>query len=166
MKELWKKFRCFGGDRTGKGLLWIGILGLVLIGLTEIVPMGKSQRSDGVTVTESQVEEALEQRIANLLSAVEGVGKCRVMVTLESGARSVYAADTSVTASGTSEQVLTVDTDAGPVGLLLTHIQPSVKGVAIVCDGAGNPTVHQRVIDLVSTAFHISERRVCVVQQK
>lgn len=166
MKELWQKFQQFGGDRTGKWLVWVGILGLVLIGLTEIVPSGKTDRSEAVTVTENQVEEALEQRITTLLSQVDGVGKCRVMVTLESGVRSMYATDTSVTASGTSEQVLTVDTDAGPVGLLLTHVQPTVKGVAVVCDGADDPAVCQRVVDLVSTAFHISERRVCVVQQK
>lgn len=167
MKELWQKFRQkTGGDRTGKVLLWVGILGLVLIGLTEILPGRDTDSAVAAEVTESQVEQALEQRITELLSAVEGVGRCRVMVTLESGARSVYAADSAVTASGTSEQVLTVDTDTGPVGLLLTRIQPTVKGVAVVCDGAGDPAVCQRVAVLVSTAFHISQRRVCVVKQK
>ena len=65
-----------------------------------------------------------------------------------------------------SESYLTVDTDTGPVGLLLTHVQPTVKGVAVVCDGGGNAAVQQRVIQVVSTAFHISERRVCVVKQE
>lgn len=167
MKELWQKFRrSIGGDRTGRMLMWVGILGLVLIGLTEILPQKDSAVSTTATVTESQVEQALEDRITDLLSAVEGVGSCRVMVTLESGAQSVYAADTSVTASGTSEQVLSVDTETGPVGLLLTRIQPTVKGVAVVCEGAGDPAVCSRVTDVISTAFHISERRVCVVQQK
>ena len=117
------------------------------------------------------MEQALEQRIAALLRQVEGVGACRVMVTLESGRQAVYAADTvsAVEADGStsfSEQYLTVDTDTGPAGLLLTHLQPTVKGVAVVCDGGGTPAIQKRVIQVVSTAFHISERRVCVVKQE
>lgn len=153
-------------------LLWIGLAGILLIALSEIFPRGeKEEQTASVTVSGAQVEQALEQRIAALLRQVEGVGACRVMVTLESGSRAVYAADT-VSAAGAdgatslSESYLSVDTADGPVGLLLTHIQPTVKGVAVVCDGGGNPAVQQRVVQVVSTAFHISERRVCVVKQE
>ena len=165
IRELWQKFRQSGSDRTGKWLVWVGIIGLMLIGLTEILP--EREKADTVlsTVTETQVEEALERRMTSLLTQVEGVGQCRVMVTLESGSRSVYATDSAVTASGTSEQVLTVDTDTGPVGLLLTRIQPTVKGVAVVCQGGGDPVVCQSITDLISTTFHISERRVCIAKQ-
>jgi stage III sporulation protein AG len=52
------------------------------------------------------------------------------------------------------------------VGLLLTRIQPTVKGVAVVCGGADDSAVCQRVVDVVTTAFHISDRRVCVVKQE
>ena len=89
------------------------------------------------------------------------------MVTLESGEQAVYAADTVRDSGGTaSENYLMVDTADGPAGLLITRLQPTVKGVAVVCDGGGNDAVRQRVIQVVSTAFHISERRVCVVQQE
>lgn len=153
-------------------LLWIGLAGILLIALSEMFPRGeKEEQTAAVTVSGAQVEQALEQRITALLRQVEGVGTCRVMVTLESGSRAVYAADT-VSASDAdgstslSENYLSVDTADGPVGLLLTHIQPTVKGVAVVCDGGGNPAVQQRVVQVVSTAFHISERRVCVVKQE
>lgn len=113
----------------------------------------------------------METRISALLRQVEGVGACRVMVTLESDVQTVYATDTvsSVGVDGSSslsENYLTVDTEAGPVGLLLTHLQPTVKGVAVVCDGGDSAVTRQRVIEVVSTAFHISERRVCVVKQE
>lgn len=166
MKELWKKIRQWGGDRAGKMWVWVGLVGVVLIGLTEVLPGRETEQVAAAAVTEAQVEEALEERITGLLSAVEGVGRCRVMVTLESGTRSVYATASTVTASGTSEQVLTVNTDTGPVGLLLTRIQPTVKGVAVVCDGAGDPAVCRQVTDLIAAAFHISERRICVAKQK
>lgn len=170
MKETWQKFlqKHTGGQRL-RWLFWLGLAGVLLIALSEWLPRDADRAEDTVTVTEQQVEQALEQRIAALLSSVEGVGRCRVMVTLESGTQTVYAADTHLITEGEMQtvdtSVLRVDTDAGPVGLKLTAIQPTVKGVAVVCDGGGNEAVCRRVTQVVTTAFHISERRVCVVKQ-
>ena len=166
-----KRWQSWNKDKRIRLLLWVGLAGILLIAVSEWIPHKAKDDPTSVTLTGAQVEQALEQRITALLQQVEGVGTCRVMVTLESGRQAVYAADT-VSAAGAdgstslSEQYLTVDTDAGPVGLLLTHLQPTVKGVAVVCDGGGNPTIQKRVIQVVSTAFHISERRVCVVKQE
>ena len=153
--------------------LWVllGAAGILLIGVSEWFPREKTAVADAtVTVTTEQVEQALEQRISRFLSAVEGVGTCQVLVTLESDARAVYAAVTESTAgteeTAFSEEVLVVTTDEGPAGLLLTTLQPAVKGVAVVCDGGGDPTVCQQVAELVSTAFHISARRVYVAAQQ
>lgn len=169
ISKLWKRW---GKDKLLRLLLWVGLAGMALIALSEFLPSrDKAQSNVSVTLTASQVEQALEQRVTALLRQVEGVGSCRVMVTLESDAQAVYAADTVSSAqtdgaTAFSESYLTVDTDTGPVGLLLTRIQPTVKGVAVVCDGGDSDAVRQQVIQVVSTAFHISERRVCVVKQK
>ena len=170
MKEWWKKFlrKSPREDAKLRWLFWVGLAGVLLIALTEWLPaFGKGrEESFSIAVTGQQVEQALEQRITELLCSVEGVGRCRVMVTLESGAQTVYAADTRFTAAGEEQTtVLRVETELGPVGLALTEIQPTVKGVAVVCDGGGSAAVCQRVTDVVTTAFHISERRVCVVKQ-
>lgn len=171
--EMWQSLRTrwLGKDKTMRILLWVGIIGILLIGVSEWVPSRETDGSSTVILSEDQVEQALEKRIVDLLRQVEGVGSCRVMVTLESGSRMVYAADTvsSTEVDGSvslSEDYLTVDTDTGPVGLLITRIQPTVKGVAVVCDGGGNVAVQQCVTQVVTTAFHISERRVCVVKAK
>ena len=158
-----------GKDTRIRWWLLLGVAGILLIGLSEWIPRSgeKTQETATVAVTPTQVEQALEQRIAALLSSMDGVGSCRVMVTLESTSQSVYAAKAATDSSGGySEEVLVVSTDAGPAGLLLTTLQPAVKGVAVVCDGGKDPAVCQRVMQVVSTAFHISERRVCVVAQE
>lgn len=171
MTERWKSLRTrwLSKDKTMRLLLWVGVAGILLIGLSELFPSCSQAEPSVVSLTEHQVEQALEQRITDLLRQVEGVGVCRVMVTLESDARTVYAADTvsSTGADGSvsySEDYLTVETATGPVGLLITRLQPTVKGVAVVCAGGGNAAVQQRVMQVVTTAFHISQRRVCVVQ--
>lgn len=167
-----KMWQNWNKDKVVRILLWAGLAGILLIAVSELIPQrDKGEDSASVSLGGAQVERALETRITALLRQVEGVGACRVMVTLESGTQAVYAADTvsAVGADGStslSEQYLTVETDDGPVGLLLTRLQPTVKGVVVACAGGGNPTVQQRVIQVVSTAFHISERRVCVVKQE
>ena len=166
-----KRWKIGSRDKVVRWLLWIGLVGMLLIALSEILPRRNTAEMDTVTVSGSQVEQVLEHRITTLLRQVEGVGNCQVMVTLESDSQAVYAADT-VSSSGAdgsasfSEQYLTVDTDTGPLGLLLTRLQPTVKGVAVVCDGGDNPVIQDRVIQVVATAFHISERRICVVKQE
>lgn len=161
-------------DKKLRFLVLLGLVGILLIALSEWLPRRTSQEgapsSVGGTVSVAQVESALEKRIAALIGQVDGVGDCRVMVTLESGSRFVYAADQTYNGTadnyGGSEKTLLVETDSGPVGLLVTEIQPSVKGVAIVCDGGGDPAVCRQVTGLVSAAFNISSGRICVAKQK
>lgn len=168
----WKEWlgrwmRLGGKDRAVRWWLALGLLGIGLIALSEWVPgCHDTAAYTDQTVTADQVEQAMEDRITDLLSQVEGVGRCRVMVTLERDAQAVYATDTTSSGGAIGESYLTVDTDSGPVGLLLTRIQPTVKGVVVVCAGAADPAVSGRVSEVVTTAFHISQRRVCVVQQK
>lgn len=172
MTPTWKEKLTALWQKDGRRLLVaVGIAGIALLALPELLPRRETATEQAtVTVTEEAVEQALEQRITALISQVEGVGDCRVMVTLERGAQTVYAADTTTSSAADSgsatESILTVDTDTGPVGLPVTRLQPAVKGVAVVCQGGGDPAVCQRVTDLVATAFHISDRRVCVAKQK
>ena len=64
----------------------------------------------------------------------------------------------------TQTSVILVDGDAGETGLLLTEIQPQIKGVVVVCDGGNREEVVQRVTAVVTTALNISTRRVCVTK--
>lgn len=178
IKEKWRTFFSKGGDKKRRLLVLVGVVGIALLALPELLPRGSSganTTAGGSVVAVSDIEAAFEKRITAVLAQVEGVGECRVMVTLENTATAVYAADStrndaqqadgSNNASG-SEEVLFVDTDTGPVGLLLTELQPSVKGVVVVCAGGADPTVREQVTQLVATAFHISSRRVCVAKQQ
>lgn len=46
----------------------------------------------------------------------------------------------------------------------MTELQPTVKGVVIVCEGGDQPLVQQRVTDAVTIALNISSKRVCVTK--
>lgn len=161
-------------DKKLRWLMIVGLAGILLIALSEWLPHHTRQTTvtrDSVEVlSAAQVEEALEARIAALIAKVDGVGECHVMITLESGSRFVYAAEQTYNGTAEShaqsEKTLLVETDAGPVGLLVTEVQPTVKGVAVVCSGGADPTVREQVVGLVSAALNISTGRICVAKQK
>ncbi len=149
----------FGGGNRWRLLIVLGSVGILLIGVSEWLDKPRDTPMSDTTVSVNQIEQALEERVASLLSRVEGVGDCYVMVTLEQSTQQVYASQSS--ASG--ESVLTVSTDAGPIGLLITEIQPIIKGVVVVCDGGDDSGVRERVTAAVATAFNLSSRRVYVL---
>ena len=65
---------------------------------------------------------------------------------------------------GKRESIIIVDTENGRQGLLVTEIQPTVKGVVVVCQGGDDPVVQERIASLVTTALNISSKRVCVTK--
>ena len=125
-----------------KGLYLIVVLGLAgmgLILLSQFWPAGGDTSSANADVTYAS---ELEERLTALVAGVEGVGECRVMITLESGTEYVYTTQT----------------------MLVTEVLPKVRGVVVVCDGGDDQTVCDRVTEVITTALNIPKRRVCVTK--
>ena len=178
--ELWQTIKQRFGE--GKSVKWacvLGAVGVLCICLSEWLPQKKVETTEKVQTAEQYCEQ-VEHRLSALLEKMEGVGACQVYVTLESGVEYVYAtaqkenADyvkdsdangEKVSEKADSEQdVVIIDSADGKTGLLLTEIQPTVKGVVVVCDGGDTDAVVQRVTAAVTTALNISARRVCVTK--
>lgn len=152
-------------------VLILGCAGILLIGLSEWLP---AKETAAAADTDAYVRQ-LTQQLESLLGHVNGVGNCRVMVTLETGEEAIYAEDesesssfseetgTAVKKSGNENRNSTVVLSDG-TGLLVTQIQPTVRGVAVICEGGGREEVRAAVIEAVTTVLNISARRVCVIQ--
>ncbi|MCL2487953.1 MAG: hypothetical protein FWE80_04650 [Oscillospiraceae bacterium] len=171
------------GLKSGQGqkiLVAVGLAGILLIMLSSLLPDKQPEPPQVVaSITAEQYAAQLEERLSGILSQIEGVGSCRVLVTLENGVEYVYAyqqksdsgreentnADSSkYSQSDNLEQsVILVDTGNGRQGLLVTEIQPTIKGVAVICQGGNDPEVKARVTETVKTVLNITEARVCVV---
>ena len=110
-----------------------------------------------------QAETRLEERLTKLLSGVDGVGKLRVIVTLDSMEAYVYARDTGADINGgTRESVVLVGDSGGKEGLPEKLIAPSVRGVAVACEGGGSAAVRREVTALVGAALGVSANRIHV----
>ena len=147
--------------RTGL-LVAVGLLGLALLGLSSWLPAKSNAEPAAPTpqsVTTSDYEASLEARLQALIENLAGAGKTRVMVTLQCGEESIYAADTETSTDGTaaSKHVIT-----GGTGLVETVQTPQVLGVAVLCQGGEDPAVQTRITALVQALTGVGANHVTV----
>ena len=137
----------------------IGVLLLLISG-------GVKQKESGAAAWDqlcAEREQALEKKAEKLLSSVSGVGKVRVVVTLERLDRYEYAtnAESRGEAGGSDTHVI-VSGNGRQDGLTQTVVMPAVRGVAVCCQGGGSPQVRREVCGLMCAAFGIPENRVYI----
>ena len=147
--------------RTGL-MVAVGLLGLVLLGISSWFPaQTKPVTAEAApqTATTSDYEANLEDRLQTLIADLAGAGETRVMVTLQCGEESIYAADTETSADGTaaSKHVITNGT-----GLVETVQTPQVLGVAVLCQGGEDPAVQSRITALVQALTGVGANHVTV----
>lgn len=155
--------------------------GAVLLILLSDCSGGKVEKKENPELSAVQYAEQLEQRLQQIISAVDGAGECRVMVTLQNGGEFVYASEDAVStdssestdsggrqSSGEREEhsssFIIIDTADGEQALVRTQLMPSVGGVVVVCSGGSDPQTAQRIMSVVTTALDISPKRVCITQ--
>ncbi|MDD3429875.1 MAG: stage III sporulation protein AG [Oscillospiraceae bacterium] len=161
-----------------------GLLGILLIFLSEIVGTDKADKVQPTSATQTTAQSAsdytlsLESRLQAIISNIEGAGNVQVMVTLENSEEYVYAqteksdTDVATQAGGdnTSERVsyensyILVEGTDGKQALVQTKLEPEVKGVAVVCSGGDDIAVVKRITDVVSTVLGVSTNRICVTK--
>lgn len=182
-KGLWEKAsKLLKGDKKVKILFLLGIVGMLFILLSEVMPQKtKAPAADRKVMTAEEYCDFMQQKIASLVSSIDGAGKCEVLLTLENGVESVYMMDVKTSNDKTQEgkegadgkiqektsseeKVIIVDGKEGEQGLISKEIEPKIRGVVVVCEGGGDVMVTQRVTSAVTTAFHISSARVFVTR--
>ena len=158
LKEKWKS------DKKLRILLLVFGVGLALLVLTGGGEKKGTAPSEDLYEVRWAVEAALEKRVASLLSSVEGVGRVKVLVTVERLQSFSYAQD--VSSSGASDRTendyVIVEVNGEKTGLALSVASPVVRGVAVSCEGGGSARVRQEVSSLVCAALGVNASRVYV----
>ena len=116
--------------------------------------------------------EETEQRMAEVLSTIDGVGRVRIMLTLRAGSSLRLAEDSSLSDSTGGQtkqekQVLTVNRGSGRQEVVVTQqLYPTYQGAVVVCEGAGSSSVRLAVVNAVSVLTGLSSDRISVVKWK
>ena len=154
----------------------IGILGLLMIVLSEIFPNSKVEKGKDVanTMDNTSYSEGFKQRtekeLREIIGKIDGVGEVSLMITLDGTTEYVYAEDVDTETDEENDsksnkyknEVIIVDSDGGEKALIKKIVEPKVKGVVIVCSGGGKTEIKERVTKAVSSALNISTNNICV----
>ena len=176
-------------------LVIILALGVVLILVADFYrdlnPVGTApQNTDTTNITDSQSNTTktdtvteLENKLTGILGEIQDVGEVSVMITLKSGSEIIPAKDESVTdkttdekdveggtrainETNTSDQVVFMNEQGGASKpLVLKEINPDIKGVIIVAEGAKDPRVKLQLTEAVQTVLDVPAYRVSVFEK-
>jgi len=142
-----------------KFLIIILIAGIVLLILG--VRAQKSDTAKGSesaeTVSISEYEIQLEEKIKRLCERVDGVSDVTVALSLEGGYEYVYAID------GSEDYVL-VGSGNDESGMFLGQKSPEILGVGIVCRGGGDPKIQRELLLLISAACGIGTNKIFITE--
>ena len=165
-------------DKLIKIIVFVGILGIILIFLSGFFKPNKTKKSKLLQANDGTQEYAikLENDLKDLLSNIKGAGNTRVLVTLENSTETVYATEEKKNKEATEDKtdgqlskkkesddcekkyIKIKDADGTERALLVTQIQPTIKGVVVVCDGGDNPDVQQKISNAIKTALTAQQK--------
>ena len=120
-------------EKGNKYLIYI-LLGLLL--LVFCIPTDGLKHDGNAASTQ---EEGMEAQLESVLSAMEGVGKVKVMISVESKESTMFSQQNTI---------------------------QRVCGVVVVAEGAGNPSVDTRILNAVKALFSIDAHKISIVKMR
>lgn len=123
--------------------------------------------TEKIVYSETDSFSDVEADLERLLSSMDGVGRVDVAIRYEGDVRKSYAyneersqsekEDGSFEITEKKEMVL-IDGNEEPV--VTERIYPAVYGVVVAAEGASADGIRERLLDAVSSYFHIGKNRI------
>ena len=146
------------------------LLGAVLTA-GNLRPESGSQKQETKKQDEVFDLQAFQQQVADSLSQIDGAGSVTVLLSLETGEESVYAADVSESSQAAennssesyegSTSILS-DGSYGEAPILIKSKYPTFRGAMILCEGADDDAVRLQIVHAVSALCGISSDHISV----
>lgn len=187
-KLLKYKDKFFSNDRNIKVIVIVGLISIILIFFSELngnkeTPITKNSDKTNNYKNSDDYVEYIEEKIHKIVTSIENVGYAEIMVTLETTQETVYVQEERTNSDSVStnseegnnriqskdtyeEKVVIVDKNGKKDALIKTTIEPTIKGVVIVCDTAEDPIVQNNIYNAITTALNISTARVSIIAGK
>lgn len=134
--------------------------------------------------TQEQELLILEQKLEEFLTVMEGVGKVKVMITLDSLGEKVLEKDIPVERNVVTEQdaeggsrntnntnskeatVYITDEKGNKYPYVVTETLPRIKGVTVVCQGGESDLIQKNITEVIQALFGIEIHKIKIVKMK
>lgn len=158
-EQLWKLLDKY------KYVLLVILAGVILL----LWPAGEKEQpreSAGSGTAEDFDLAALEKKLSQALSQVEGAGKVTVTLTVKSGMEQVPFTDrsTSVSERGSSveEKTVVINTGSGQEAVVRVQRGPVFQGAVVVCQGGDRAEVRLLMTQAVASLTGLGTDRITV----
>lgn len=147
-------------------------------------PMPQPTYSHAHGNTDFSREEALEQRLEEFFSLVEGAGRVRVMVSPLGGRETVFAVDAVTSGSQTQEQdsqggtreartyqsnekiVIVPNRQGQDMPLVLREVEPRIEGIVIIAEGGDSPLVRDALTRAARAMLGLEPHKIEVLSME
>ncbi len=173
MSDLLKNIKKLKIGKKNFILLGLAVFIMLLLFVSEVFYSDSSETaSKEDTINFSlQYTEKTEKELEALLEKISGAGDVRVMITLENCYENVYAKgynekkddnENSMKYESEEEYIIVKNGSNNEQCLVVKVYEPTIKGVAVIAQGAGNATVKNAITQTVCALFDISTAKVSV----
>lgn len=170
-------------------LLLVLAAGIVLIALSagdmstrkKETPKEIENTTDTESDTEDEYTKKLEKQFESVLANVSGVGRVKVMITLDTSSEKVTLSDPvykndsvneteadgsvrSQTNSESSPQTVFSEKDDVKDPYVVKEIEPVIKGVLVVCEGGDNDSVKKEITSAAEVLFGLESHKIKVMK--
>ena len=170
-------------------LLLVVAAGIVLIALStgdmstrkKEKPKEVENTMDMESDTEDEYTKKLERQFESVLANVSGVGRVKVMITLDTSSEKVTLSDPvyknesvnetesdgsvrSQTNSESSPQTVFSEKDDIKDPYVVKEIEPVIKGVLVVCEGGDNDSVKKEITSAAEVLFGLESHKIKVMK--
>lgn len=159
-----------------KILIIIGISGILLIFLSSLIPNEKaSTKLQEGEFSYEEYKEELQKSVEDMVKSITGDRRARVVITFENSVLYSYANIEEATTNNSDNNsgselktgyITVKNADGSEKTVLVTAKMPSVRGVAIVCEGGDNELINQKLTGAVTAALNITSKRVYICGRK
>lgn len=136
---------------------------LLGIGLMAIPKWNTIEKQTPNTVLSEPANQTAD--LERILSHIDGVGKVKLMLTMDTGQITVYQSDKS-DGGLRQETVIITDSDRNQQGLIQHIRYPKYRGAVVICQGAADPAVRLAVVEAVADATGLGADRISVLKMK
>lgn len=154
-------------------LVAIAVLIMLLLLLSEFLTPDNTENisKEDTEIYSSQYIEKTEKELEALLENISGAGDVKVMLTLENCYENVFAKgynekndnkSDSQKIESEEEYIIVKNGSNNEECLVVKVYEPTVKGVAVIAQGAGNTQVKNAITQTVCALFDISTAKVSV----
>ncbi len=149
-----------------KEYVFILIICIVVVILFFWGNVGESKLLSSNKKESSDYSSTLENKLKNILSDVQGVGKVNVFISVEGGYSEIVLKEIEESIENGTKTLTEKVVLVGGKPYVISTENPKILGVCVVCEGADDVSVKMKIVEILTTTLKLDADCVRIIKMK